>query len=101
MGKIKIKINMNLEEFIGQINEADEDLIIFQKEKQDINSEVALFKGGQVENGVLTVGGQRYYYLLEVFLAKEFIEDWVNSLTYRPTDKEIAIRLWEYAINDA
>jgi hypothetical protein len=98
---MEIKVNMNLEEFVQRIKEADEDLIIFQKGKPDINADIALFKGEERENGVVTVGGEKYYYFLEVFIAREFIEDWVNSLGHRPTCREIAMRLWEYAINDA
>ncbi len=45
--------------------------------------------------------GRKYYYLLEVFLAKEFVDDWVASLDYEPTKEEKAKRLYNYAINDA
>ncbi len=92
---------MNLEKFIRDINEVDESLIIFQKDKLSLDSEIALLDGEGGENGVIIKDGAKYLYLLEVFIAKEFIEDWKNSLKFKPTDSEIAQRLFEYAINDA
>jgi hypothetical protein len=92
---------MNLEKFIRELNEVDEDLIIFQKDKLSIDSEIALLNGEGGENGVIIKDGAKYLYLLEVFIAKEFIADWKSSLKSTPTDSEIALRLFEFAINDA
>lgn len=92
---------MNLEKFIKDINEVDDDLIIFQKDKLSIDSEITLLDGEGGENGVIIKDGVKYYYLLEVFIAKEFVADWVNSLKSKPGDSEIAQRLFDYAINDA
>jgi hypothetical protein len=36
-----------------------------------------------------------------VFLAKEFISDWIDSLDYSPSQEDVAKRLYEYGINDA
>ena len=40
-------------------------------------------------------------YLLEVFVAREFLDGWVASLDTRPTLQEKCARLIQYAINDA
>jgi hypothetical protein len=93
--------DMNLEKFIKEIDQTDGDLIIFQKDNLSIDSEIALFKGESGESGVITKDGANYFYLLEVHIAKEFVTDWVRDLESKPHDKEIAKRLFEYAINDA
>ncbi|BAU55480.1 hypothetical protein [Mucilaginibacter gotjawali] len=92
---------MTLEDFVNVIDDVDEDMIIFQKDNLSIGAEVALFDGEDNVNGVLIKNGVRYVYLLEVFIAKEFINDYVNSLAVKPGSAEIALRLFQYAINDA
>lgn len=44
---------------------------------------------------------QQMEYFLEVFLVKEFIEGWTQSLAKPPSDKEICQRVVEYVVNDA
>lgn len=90
---------MKLIDLITLIDSVDEDLIIFQKDSIDIDSETELL----TENIAKSVVNQheKYIYFIEVFLAKEFIYDWVNSLNYVPTNEEIANRLLEYVLNDA
>jgi len=43
--------------------------------------------------------GLRYF--LEVFLAREFLEDWVAGLGAEPSSKEKCARVIQYAIKDA
>ncbi len=92
---------MNLENLISQINEVDETLIIFQKDKLDFDSEIALFE--QEENGglVFIKENNKYIYLLEVNIAKDLISGWIEKENRKLNDKEIALRLFQYAINDA
>ena len=40
-------------------------------------------------------------YFLDVFVAREFLEDWTANLDARPTLQEKCARLIQYAINDA
>jgi len=40
-------------------------------------------------------------YFLEVFLARDFLEGWIGSLTVKPTLQEKCKRLIQYAIRDA
>lgn len=84
---------------IPLIDSIDEDLIIFQKDSINIDSEIELL----TEDIAKSEANQheKYIYFIEVFLAKEFIHDWVNSLNYVPTNEEIANRLLEYVVNDA
>jgi hypothetical protein len=92
---------MKLIDVIRDIDNLDEELIIFHVSKEDFTSDVILSYAEEGDNGVKQEDGINYYYLLEVFLAKEFIEDWKNSLNYEPSEQEVAKRLFKYGINDA
>lgn len=92
---------MNLIDLVDKINEIDEDLIIFLKNMKDFQSNIILSYSEEGDNGIKQENGDNYHYLLEVFLAKEFIDDWLESLDYSPSNEEIAQRLYEYGINDA
>lgn len=92
---------MNLIDLINTINDVDEDSIIFLKDINDYKSDLILSYPEVGDNGIKEEDGTKYYYLIEVFLAKEFISDWIDSLDYRPSAEEIAKRLHEYGINDA
>ncbi|MDA3616322.1 hypothetical protein [Polluticaenibacter yanchengensis] len=92
---------MKLTHLIKEIENIDEEAIIFQEDKGDPNSDIMLSFAEEGDEGVKEVEGRKYYYLIEVFLAKEFVEDWEASLGYKPTLEEKAKRLYDYAINDA
>ncbi|MEO6523233.1 MAG: hypothetical protein ABIN91_16235 [Mucilaginibacter sp.] len=91
---------MTLENLIDNLNEIDEDLVIFQKDQLSINSEVVLFD--RKNDDIIRIKDNvKYVYFLEVEIAKEFINDWVASLPVKPNSKTIALRVLEYAIHDA
>lgn len=92
---------MNLIELIESLNTIDEELIIFIENKDDPNSDIILSNGEVGDNGIKIEHGKRFYYLIEIFLAKEFIDDYIGSLDYSPDQKEIAKRLYDYSVNDA
>lgn len=92
---------MNLVDLVNSIKNIDEDAIIFQEDKGNPSSEIILSYAEDGDEGIKEESGKKYFYLIEVFLAKEFIEDWVASLDDKPRSEEIAKRLYEYAINDA
>lgn len=93
---------MKLIDVIKDIEHIDDALVIFQKEKLSIDGEVFLFDQEEC-------GGQLYFikdnityaYLLEINIAKEFIDGWLDNLSSKPTDMEIAQRVYLYAISDA
>jgi hypothetical protein len=91
---------MTLEYLVANIDEFDEELIIFQKDELSIDSEVVLFEQDK-DDTVRIKDGITYVYFSEFFIAKEFIEDWTNSLDFKPTAREIALRLLQYAVYDA
>lgn len=92
---------MNLVEFVERVNDLDEDQIIFQENTEIFESDIILEYGDDSYSGGHEKDGRKYQYLIEVAIAKEFIEDWLQSIDYRPTNVEIAKRLYEYAIYDA
>jgi hypothetical protein len=89
---------MNLVDLVKIIDSVDEEYIIFQENNDDYGSDIIL---SSIEDRKVLEEGKIYYYLIEVFLAKEFINDWIASLNFKPTVNEIAKRLHDYAINDA
>jgi hypothetical protein len=100
-GVNKKTIFMKITDIVESIDSLDDDLIIFQEDLDDFNSNVILANAEEGDGGIKKENGKSYYYLLEIFLAKEFIEDWVQSLDYDPGLDAIAKRLYDYAINDA
>lgn len=92
---------MKLIDVVEKIENLEEELIIFQENRDDYNSDIILSNGEEDDEGVKVENGKKFYYLIEIFLAKEFIRDWIQSLSYSPSPDEIAKRLYDYAINDA
>lgn len=92
---------MKLIDVVENIENFKEELIIFQENRDDYNSDVILSNGEEGDKGIKDKNGKKYYYLIEIFLAKELIEDWIQSLSYSPSPDEITKRLYDYAINDA
>ena len=91
---------MKLTDFIKNIEHVDRDTIIFQEYQDDANSDIILAYA-EDDSVIREENGRKYFYLIEVFLAKEFVEDWKASLDYPPTIEETAKRLYEYGCNDA
>ncbi|PTT43697.1 hypothetical protein DBR28_00180 [Chryseobacterium sp. HMWF028] len=92
---------MNLMDLIKNLNETDDDLIIFIENINNFTSDIMLSYAEEGDNGVKEENNKKYHYLLEIFLAKEFVSDWIASLDYSPSNEAIARRLYEYGINDA
>lgn len=63
------------DEFIDNI---DQEAIIFQEEKGNPNSDIIL--SFAEDGGIKEEGGIKYYYLIEVFLVKEFVDDCMSQL---------------------
>lgn len=92
---------MKLTNLIKDIENIDQEAIIFQEDRENPNSDIIISFAEEVDEGIKEVEGRKYYYLIEVFLAKEFLENWEASLDYRPTLEHKTKRLYDYAINDA
>jgi hypothetical protein len=96
-----LRLNMKLVDLVKDLENIEEDTIIFLEDKGNYNSDILLSYEEEGDEGVKENDGKKYYYLIEVFLIKEFMEDWAASLGYKPSIDDKAKRLYEYAINDA
>jgi hypothetical protein len=96
MGKIMILI-----EAVRNLDSFDDGNTIYASEPWNEESKVMVEP--EPESGGLPVVVMRnnMKYFLEVFLAKEFLDDWISNLTNKPTAEEKCARLIQYAINDA
>lgn len=92
---------MNLIDLVKNLHETDDDLIIFIEDIDNFTSDIILSYAEEGDNGIKKENNKEYHYLLEIFLAKEFVSDWVASLDFSPSNEDIAKRLYEYGINDA
>ncbi|RPD42649.1 hypothetical protein [Chitinophaga barathri] len=92
---------MKLTDVIDDLGNLDEELIIFLEDAADADADILLAKGVDGDGGVKVENGRQYTYLIEVSLAKEFLDDWKTGLDYVPGKDEMAKRLYEYAVNDA
>ncbi|TSJ43105.1 hypothetical protein FO440_02645 [Mucilaginibacter corticis] len=92
---------MILEDLIKVIDDVDDKFVIFQKSELSINSEIALFEGEDSANVSIQKNNINYLYLLEVDIVKEFLDGWLKRIDIKPSAQEIALRVFQYAINDA
>jgi len=92
---------MKLTDVIKEIENIDEEAIIFKENRENPNSDIILSFAPDGDQGIKEVERKKYYYLIEVFLAKEFVDDWEASLNYKPSIDEKSKRVYEYATNDA
>ena len=92
---------MNLIYLVENFEAYDEDLIIFQSDLENFKSDIFLAYEEEGDTGVKVDNGITYRYLIEVYLAKEFVDDYIDSIDYKPNSEEIAKRLFEYGVNDA
>jgi len=92
---------MKLIDLFKNIESIDEEAIIFIENREHSDSDIILSFAKEGDAAIKEEGGRKYYYLIEVFLAKEFVEDWEGNLGFKPTLEETAKRLYDYATNDA
>ncbi|MNL40125.1 hypothetical protein D3C87_1624480 [compost metagenome] len=87
---------MKLTDLTKDIENIDQEAIIFQEDRGNPNSDIIISFAEEGDEGIKEVEGRKYYYLIEVFLAKEFLEDWEANLDYKPTLEQKAKRLYDY-----
>jgi len=92
---------MKLIDVIRQISALDESSTIYAAEPWNPSSEAIV--APEPETGGLPVEAQSLglKYFLEVFIARDFLEGWLENENSEPTDIQKCKRLIEYAINDA
>jgi hypothetical protein len=90
---------MKLIEAVQQLETLDGDLTIYARHPWTPLSDTELAVEGSEEEKKAKAEGLRYF--LEVFIAREFVEDWKPTQKKPPTDEQSCARLIEYATNDA
>jgi hypothetical protein len=92
---------MKLIEAIRNLNACDRDDTIYASEPWAENSDAIVAR--EPESGGLPAEAERLglSYFLEVFIARDFIEDWAAGLGTQPTLQQKCARLIQYAANDA
>ena len=91
---------MKLIDAISNLNSLDEEETIYAPKPWRLDSDVMLMRGrddGKLPKEAADIG---YSYFLEVFIARDFVQDWVEDLDKEPTATEKALRVIEYAVYD-
>lgn len=96
MGKIRA-----LSEIISEIECADLNLTIFAEKPWKETSKAMLIFEEEIPVYKHLIDQNHLEYFLEVFILKDFLEDWVSDQCSPPTLYQICSRLIAYAINDA
>jgi hypothetical protein len=92
---------MNLAEVFDRLHEFDHEGTIYAREPWCPTSEAIV--ATEPASGGLPESARRraLAYFLEVFVAREFLDDWVSSSSTPPTPEEQVQRLIHYAVYDA
>jgi hypothetical protein len=92
---------MTLIEVINNLETLDQESTIYASEPWTEDS-TALIATEPEEGGIPSNAAKLgLKYFLEVFVARDFIEDWMASLDAKPTPQEKCSRLIQYAVKDA
>jgi hypothetical protein len=92
---------MRLLELVRTLDSLDIESTIYALEPWTENSKALV--ASEPDSGGLPADAKELglKYFLELFIARQFLEDWVGSLGTEPTLQEKCARLIQYAINDA
>jgi len=90
---------MTLIEAIGNLEKHDAEATIYATEPWRAESQAVV--AFEPEEGGVPAEAENLSYFLEVFIAREFLEDWELTLESPSRLQERCARLIQYAINDA
>lgn len=92
---------MTLLDAVDTLDDLDEVFTIYAAEPWMKNSTAIVAQ--EPEAGGLPAEAEKLglKYFLEVFIARDFLDDWKGSLNQEPTLQEKCARLIQYAVNDA
>ena len=92
--------NNSLEDFCqkNNLDNKSEVIEIYMQKPFELNNELSFFEIEKTEEKIeYLVNGVMYHNLLDIY----YFTDAVSEFSKNITDKEVAIRLLDYAINDA
>lgn len=90
---------MKLIEVIRELEKQESEATIYAEKPWSEDSEAVV--AFEPDAGGLPKEAENLSYFLEVFVARDFLEDWMPVMESSPTVQEQCKRLVEYAINDA
>jgi hypothetical protein len=90
---------MKLIEAVQQLAKLDDDFTIYAREPWTPSTDARVALEGSEEEKKISAEGLRYF--IEVFIARDFLEDWRPTQKKAPTEGQCCGRLIEYATNDA
>lgn len=90
---------MKLIEVVQQLATLDSAQTIYVRQPWSQLSEAKVAVEGSEEEK--KIRGEGLSYFLEIFIARDFIDDWRKTQKRLPTDDQSCARLIEYATNDA
>jgi hypothetical protein len=90
---------MTLGEIIRDLEQQETEATIYAAKPWAEESQAVV--AFEPDEGGIPAGAKNLSYFLEVFVARDFLEDWEPALESPPTLQERCARLVQYAINDA
>ena len=94
-------IEMKLIDIVGGLASFDGENTIYASEPWTADCEAIVTSALKSKASPAVVERLNMKYFLEVFIARDFLDDWTASLEEPPTLPEKCARLIDYAINDA
>jgi hypothetical protein len=92
---------MTLIDIVRELDSFDNEGIICAIKPWNENSQAVVIVEPDARRMPAEAEKQGMAYFLDVFIAREFLEDWTSNLGTKPTLQEKCARLIQYGINDA
>jgi len=92
---------MTLADVLGSFESFEAEDTIYAAEPWSKGSKAVVAHEPKTGGVPQEVQAQGMKYFLEVFVARDFLEDWKRTLDKEPTRDEVCARLIHYAIHDA
>ena len=92
---------MKLIEVVGALASFDNENTIYASQPWTADSEAVVESSPESNMPPTFVEQSKMKYFLEVFIARDFLDDWATNLEKAPTLEQKCARLIQYAINDA
>jgi hypothetical protein len=93
------RMGMKLIQIVGDLSSFDTESTIYASEPWTTECEGIVAPESEMPPPVLERLNMKYF--LEVFIARDFLDDWIASLEKPPTLQERCARLIHYALYDA
>lgn len=76
---------MKLIDLIQKLSSVERQSTVYQENLKDLNSDIIVIPEEEIQGSdnemIWVENGRTYHYLIEVFIAADFLEDWTGSLS--------------------